>query len=412
MPANRTTIDGALKDLYLPVLAKQINDSSLLANQISTRTDQVTGRKAVFAVHTRRNSGIGARAENDTLPVAGSQKYGQAQVGLCGIYGRIELSGKLVATAKGGAGAYVNEPAAEIEGIELDLKRDWCRMLVGTGDGVIASTAVTTSSTTVNLNSGTGANAYTQLSEGMVIDIGTVANPTAVASNREVLSVDEAADTITISGAAVTTATTDRIFRAGSGGNQTDGGLTYGKETNGLGNIVSDSTVLHTLDPATEPTWKSHVDTSGGSPTASKFMKAAHAVNRKSGTQFSTVLTTDGVLRAYGDTLTSLKQSVNTVDLKGGFNGLSLAVGGGGKDVVITWDRDIPPGVAYAVQPDSLALHTPQGESGDWHWADDDGAILSRVSGKDAFEAFIRRFVNLATYHRNRHAVFSNLVES
>jgi len=296
----------------------------------------------------------------------------------------------------------------------MDAKRDLCRQYFGTGDGVVIAAGVTTGSSTVNVTGGDLAKTG-QLQDGMLVDIGTVANPTAVASGRLITAVNTNAagvvTSIVISGAAVTTSATDRIFRSGNGGTQTEGGLAFGKEVNGLQNIVSDTGILHTINPAVVPKWKSYVkDLAGAGLSSSRIMEMAHRVYRESGTQPSLILTTDGALRVFGDTLTSLKQSTNTVDLKGGFSALSVAIGGGGKDVAVTWDRDVPGGNAFAIDPSVIKLHVSPGAP-DWTWDNTGGAIIKPISGRDASEAYVVRDLQLATRARNHHARFTSVGE-
>lgn len=414
MAADRTTLDEALKDFFLPLLAENLNNNNLMENQVVSGYDQVSGRKAVFAIHTQRNSGVGARPELGALPTAGNQSYKQANVGLATLVGRISISSKAIRTMTGGDGAYVLEPQAELEGLENDLNRDKARIWFGTGDGVLANTDATTSSTTVNIADGDLAKTN-HLAVGTVVDIGTVADPTAVASDRTINTVNEndsgEVTSIVISGAEVTTATTDRVFRAGSGGEMTEGGLTYGVEPNGLGNIVNDTGALHDIDPADDPIWESHVNDNAGTLrdlSDAILMSVAHRVFRNSGAQPSLVITTDGALRDYGDSLVSLKRSNDTVDLKGGFSGLKVAIGGGGKDMTVTWDRDVASGLAFAINtdPNALKFHTTQQG---WQWADEDGAVLSRVAGQMEYEAHVLQDVQLATAHRNRHARIEDL---
>jgi hypothetical protein len=410
MPANRSTLDQAMKDKFIDPFTSLVNDN-LLDQQITSGTVAAGGRKAVFALHIGRSSGVGVIADGGSLPTADNQKFKQGAVGLCTQVGRIELSGKTLRTINGGDNSYVSEPGHEVERMAADVRRNHVRQLFGTGDGVIAATGVTTSSNTVVVASGDLAKTG-HLSDDLLVDIGTVANPTAVASGRTITAVNTNAagvvTSIVISGAAVTTATTDRIFRAGSGGNQTEGGLTYGMEINGLQNIISDSGVLHTIDPATTPKWKSYQKAVGGALTDSEIMLTSHSIYRATGSAPTLAITTDGVLRSYGNSLTSLKRSNDTVELKGGYNGLSTAIGGLNKEVVIAMDRDVPGGQAFFVDPSCLKLHT----TGDWKWDDSDGAVFKHISGRDAVEAYVIRDVQLATNDRRRLGKLTGLTEA
>jgi hypothetical protein len=79
----------------------------------------------------------------------------------------------------------------------------------------------------------------------------------------------------------------------------------------------------------------------------------------------------DGSFRAYGNLLTSLKRSVNTQELAGGYSGLSFDAAGG--KMMVVWDRDCPFGCMFSVNPDRLQEY----RAADWEMMNDDGAILS-----------------------------------
>lgn len=413
MPANRTTLDKAMQDLFLSPLVSLVNNN-LLQEQITSGGENVQGRKAVFGLHVGRSTGLGAITDGGNLPAADNQKYNQGAVGLSTLVGRVELTGKTLRTLANGQATYVTEPQGEIEGLAMDAKRDFCRQLFGTGDGVLASTGATTTSNTVVIANGDLAKTG-HFTDGARVDIGTVANPTAIASNRLITAVNTNAagvvTSIVIDGAAVTTATTDRVFRTGNGGTQTDGGLTYGKEINGLQNIISDTGVLHTIDPSSASYWKSYVkDLAGLALSESVIMEAAHRVSRTSASTPGLVITTDGALRVLASTLESRRRIVNEVSLKGGFSAIEVSIAGGGvNQVAATWDRDVPGGQAFGVAPDVMKLHN---SGSDWKWDDSDGAVLKHISGRDAQEAYIVKDVQLATSDRRRHVKFINCDET
>src|SRR4051812_170585 len=99
-----TTADAALKEDYQPTIREQLNNSSMLLNQIERNSKDVEGRRAILSLHTNRNSGVGARAEGGTLPTAGSQGYTEERVPLRYNYGRIKLTGPVIRAMKSDKG--------------------------------------------------------------------------------------------------------------------------------------------------------------------------------------------------------------------------------------------------------------------------------------------------------------------
>ena len=47
----------------------------------------------------------------------------------------------------------------------------------------------------------------------------------------------------------------------------------------------------------------------------------------------------------------------------------------------------------------------------DWHFMDDDGAVLSRVANKRAYEATLVKDMDFATDQRNAHGVVNAIAE-
>ena len=267
MAATLSALETA-KDIYKPAYDGLNQDYWFLA-QIEKSTDTVDGQRAIHNVHLRRTSGIGGMSETGNLPTAGNQGYRKLYVPLRMLAGRVEISLATMRLLTAGDASFVDHVDAEIQGNKNDLMFDIARQVWGTSNGVIATCGTTSSSTTVQLIAGTSAVQMRHLwfDGGMVVDIGTVASPTAVASSRSVTSYDDSALTIVISGAAVsTTSGTHFVFRAGAGGASSNSGL-FGDgqlELTGIQTAASTSTTLHTLAPSTEAQWKAQVFANGG----------------------------------------------------------------------------------------------------------------------------------------------------
>jgi hypothetical protein len=94
------------------------------------------------------------------------------------------------------------------------------------------------------------------------------------------------------------------------------------------------------------------------------------------------------------------------MELKGGWKALSVAAGGG--DIPLMWDRDAPNNRAYCLDRSHLKQH----QASDWEWMDEDGAVLSRVPGEDAYGATMFKYHELTTDKRNAHTVILDLLEA
>lgn len=417
MGLTLTTADKVLKDLYKD-LREQINQQFFILNQVAENGEDIEGRKAVHAVHISRNNGVGARGDNGTLPTAGNQGYQNVNVPVRYNYGRIELTGPVISAMKSDRGSFIRAVKSEMDGVKKDLSRDINRQIWGTSDGVIAATATTTNSTTVNLASTTTATQIRQLwaDGGSKVDIGTVAAPTQQASGLTVSAFDASALTITVS-AAVTTTSAHRIFRSGAGGassntgNPGDGQYEY----TGLQTIVDSSGTLHTIDPATYPVWKATEDGNSGTNRAvseNLINKNIHAVEIASGERVDVLVGSDGVSRAVANLMQSMRRNIDNVDLQGGYSGIrwdTPAEGmGRGGPIALIWDRDCPANSLFGLSTDALVHYVSE----DWSWMDADGAVLARVSNKDAYEATLYRYAELACKQRNAHFKIVDLTEA
>ncbi len=400
MALDLTAAAGALKKFYLPGVRNQINNKTKLLAQVERGSEHVEGDNWVLSLQVLRNPGVGARGENDTSPTAGSQKYVQATGATKEIRGRIEITLRTIKAMASNKGSFVRAVDSEMKGVTSDAQRDVNRQLAGTSDGVIATCGVTTAAVVVVLAAATPKSALRQLEVGMVIDIGVLATPTSIASARTITAVDTVNKTITISGAVVTTSGANFVFRSGAGGNAPQ------LETFGLQTLVSNAGTLFGVDPATYPVWKSFVKDAVSGPINDPLLEeGADEVDLASGQELDLWFASYGVYREYGNYLSVMKRAPGTIDLKGGHKALSVT--SGGDTAGITRERDIPDGMAFGLN--TSHLFAP--EMSDWEFMDDDGAVLSRVSGKTSYEATLVKFMDFVTDARNTHCLVKNIAE-
>lgn len=393
---------AVLKEFYLPGTREQINNKTLLLQEIEKGPEDVEGLEAVLSLHTRRSSGVGARAELGDLPAADRQRYAKQRVPLKNNYGRIQISGPVIKAMGSDRGSFERAVDSEMKGITKDLRRDVNRQAWGTGDSVIATTGATTASTTLVLDAATSETKMRQLEQGMKVDIGTLAAPTSRTTANEIVSVNIAAKTVLLTNA-VTTAAGEFVFRSGAA---LAGSVS--NEITGVQKIVSDTGTLHGVDPAVEQVWKSTVKANGGVNRALSedlMAEVVHNIDINSGESPNLGICGHAVSRKYANLLTSLKRFPQTVNLKGGYAGLDFTAGGATIPIVV--ERDAPGNQMFFLSTDSLKQH----QSSEWEWMDDDGAILSRVAGKDAYEATLYKYHELTTDARNRHGVLKDITE-
>lgn len=411
MGQNMTNADAALKDFYLDPVREQINQKNVLLEYVSKGAVDVEGRQAVLSLHTKRNSSVGSRADGNYLPGTtidgattsiGQQGFAKQLVALKQLFGRIQVDERVLKAAKTNRGAFINIMNVETEGLAEDMKKDYNRQLFGDGSGQVARIGTGASSATQTLHADTTRVQQRQLEVGMVVDIGTATNADASTASGVIASVSFASlpGTITLT-ASTSTTTGDYIFRAGVGA----GGDPTGVEVTGLTKIIDSTGSLFNVDPSTDPRWASYEKGSVGAITDEALIAAEQEVNYASGEHLDLYLTTNGVVRSYAASLAVQKRFANTLDLKGGFKGLS--VGAGNAEIGLTDDKDCPSGTVFGLNSKHLMQHV----AGDWEWMDLDGAIWSRQPNKAQYEATLFRFHELTTDRRNAFAKLTGVTD-
>lgn len=390
MGTTLSTLDAILKNQYLGPVREQINNATILLSRIDSNYDSVVGKNFTIPLHYGRNEGTGARADGGTLPTAGNQSYKECIVPMRYLYHRIELTGPTIKAAASNEGAFIRAVESEMKGAKNDLKASINRQLFGDGTGALTVCGTTSNSTTVVVTS------TAKLRVGMPIDVLVTADGTEStgAAGRTVSSITNATSFV-ISGAAITTDNTFSVYIAGS----------RNLEMMGLSGIVSATSTLQGLDVATYPWFVANVLTNSGTNRAisdTLLQTAIDNVSTNSSGEVSAIYTSFGVRRAYQALLTATKQLVNTQELKGGYKTISF------NDIPIIADKDAPASKLFMVDESQLQLF----KLADLDWMQEDGSILSRVSGKDAYEAVLFAYQELGCTMRNAHALLGDITEA
>lgn len=416
MAATLSTLDAILKDDYKEY-TENLNNKAFLLAQVKQVSDTVKGRRATHSVHLGRSGAIGFAPVDAALPTADQQRYSTVQVPVRMGRGRIQLSVAVIESAQGDPGSFLDALEGEMK-ITNDVMRDVNRQLWGTSNGVIAQCGVTTTSATIVLASTTSTQQMRHLYIGGVVDIGTVASPFTIAQARSITAVSLVNKTITVSGATVSTTAAHFIFRSGAGGASTNSGLPGDgqSELTGMQTIVSTTAVLHTIDPATIPAWSAQVYSNSGTLRAlseTTIDLALLGATAESGETPDLLASNIGAFVAGKSILTGYQRNIDTLELKGGFQGIKWSTPGvngtAGKDVAWYADFDCPANMLFGIRTSSLVFH--QVVDG-WKWMDQDGAILSRVSGFPAYEAVVYTLAELACKQRNANFLISDLIEA
>lgn len=379
MAANLSTIADALKTDYLPKIREQVNNgSNYFALKLIQKAETVQGGGNNFNIshHYGRNSGVGAGTEAGTLPTAGNQQYKKSTGNVGYVHGRLQVSNALIQATKKDSATYLKEMTAEVQGLTKDLTRYVQRVTFGDGTGKLATFAVNTSVNTLTADSVRG------FHYGQVIDIVTSGGAVSV-SARTVTAVNPVAKTITISGAAVTTAATDIAVVTG----------TYNLDPMGLGGIISDTTTLQGLDVASNPWWKSTILTNGSDRAISDALlrQLVDFTDIASGKKVEWLAADYGVRASYEALLTANKRYVKPMELEGGYSALEFD----GMPMIV--DRDMEAKAVWSGNFDDLGWY----QTSELNWMEEDGSMFHRVSNTAAYEATAFWYFTMVCFARN-----------
>ena len=214
MAANLTSVEKALKELYLGPIIDQLNtEIDPFVARIERSTEAITGNNGIVrAAQIGLNGGFGAGTETGTLPLPGENIYKNLRSTTKNLYGVIAISDKLLKSVKGNdKGSFANLIEREIQGMLHTAKWHFARQVYGSASGKIANCVAGGASTKIGVDS------VQFLIEGITIDI-MRSDGGVVEKARRILNIDRKTNEITISGTAVTVPEGAYITAQGSAG--------------------------------------------------------------------------------------------------------------------------------------------------------------------------------------------------
>ena len=399
--ANLASITPYLKEVYTGKIRRQLNDDITTLKRITKTDANVTsnheGKYVTFPVHVRRNSGIGSRLESEALPNPGQQGYAAAQLNLKSAYGAIELTGQAIDMADSDTKAFAKSVDEEMERLRVDLKKDMNRQIYGDGTGAIGVVKSVVTSTTIPVNDAR------LFQIGAIVDLVTLPT-TVVQAARTITAIDltAGANTVTVSGAAITTVVGQIFVRNGS----------LNREVTGFNAIVKNTGTLYNINPATEPEWKAEVDSNAGvgRPLSEGLMITMADRVRTRGGKTTVIFQSLGVRRAYFNLLSQMRTIVNDTKFEGGFTGLAFTTDAG--EIPVVADVDAPLGTQWFINEDALTWY----RHADWDWLDKDGSMWSRkrsdTSVYEVWQAWMVERHELGTDRRNTHGRIDDITEA
>ena len=426
----RDNFDFVLKNYYEGPVREHLNNSIPILKYVEKSKRKWTGRQVLFPVHLRRNHGVGARGETGTLPNAGKQAYTECRIRSKFLYGRIELTGVVIAASEGDRGSFASALRTEVEGVRRDLRVDMNRMVWG--NPIAANGGVNTNATNTGLlaqvngavtiaNGASGTVVFDNpgtryLKAGMALNIGTVTGgpgpgvtsgtgtlATAGTGELTVTSVTNTTDAVlkNTSGGSITVANNDCVARGDDQDNS------FNKESTGLSfMITADDDEFQNVDTSENPEWAANVlSGTGGAnrPLSLELMQLAiDTTDEVAGDEPNLIMGHHSVRREYINLLTS-DVRYSPEQLKGGFQTLTYA--GGMRPMPLEFDRHAPYNKLFFLNTKDIKMYTMK----DWAWADRDGSSFSRKANSDSWEAFMCWYGDLGLERRFSQTVLDDI---
>ena len=382
---------SALKEYYLGVITNQLNTrvNPLLA-KINQSAENVYGREVVKVMGYGINGGIGAGDESGELPKAAEGKYVKVSATLKNLYGRIELSDKLVRASRSSSGAFVNMLNSEMEGLLEAASLNLSRMLYGDGSGILGTVAsAEDSSKSMVLDS------VKKIVEGMTVQVITSrSSATPVATGLRVKTVDRANRKIVVEGGSLAGVAKDNVVAVAAGLNL---------ELTGLEKILGTSAMIYGAARNSNPFLQANIDSTTTEVTETGIQSAIDRVEESAGDSINFIACSYGVKRALQNHLATYRRNIDTLNLEGGFKAISY------NGIPVVADRFCAEKTMYLLNTDYFTLC----QLCDWEWLEgENGTVLKQIPGTATYSATLVKYAELFCQKIRAQAVFNNLTEA
>jgi len=397
---NLTTADKVLKVFYLPPLQHLLNNQTILWNRLERNENfNVEGKSFTVPLHVSRHTQAGAgRAEEGTLPSKDAQGYNQAIVPAKYIYTRIQVSGQVMRATRSDAGAFIRALRSEIEGATRDTKRSSNRQAHGDGTDALAYY--------VSGSGGTAPVADDNLGNPFV-HVGSKATTVDLIDTGDNSTKHDDSVTILDTGTEVATGTT-LTASANVSGSAADGDYwvledTLGNQMTGLDGIVRTGdppllgSGLHGITASGKAYWQSQIVGDDTAFADLRFANMQRVISKmaqasdydKDDIEFG--LASYFMVDKYYELAANERRAINVMQLDGGYEGVEFS------GIPLVADQQCKHNRIYFINPQALRIC----RMADFNWMDMDGAVLSRVADKDAYEATLYHYGDLACTARN-----------
>lgn len=395
-----TNVSNTLQKVIMPFVQDNFDKKTVLLDQLK-RNQGVTFMNNTFyaPIRSTRNAGVVNLANDGSTLLAGSSGVLQASVGVKTVTGSFQISKLVLDATSTVKGAVENELIRQAKNLSSDFAKSVNRQYYSDGYGVVGMVG-----TTGTIGVGTIGLTYpdSTLDDGRSIDwYGSVNGdiaPSKYIYEGAIIGIGTAGagiGTVTsVSGTTVIVTGNPAIVQADSI-YLTDGGATGSgtSEIQGIRLALSSTTGTSTYAGIARSTqgWTPQLGTTAEALTLNAIeQKYISAREFSDSSDRYAIFVNKSLYTKYGDILTSLRRTVNSTQLLGGWLGLSFEMGAGNVGVFL--DYDVPDGEVEIINLDSWQVCQVK----DMSWMENpDGGGLIRSRGNLLYEAAMAWFTNL-----------------
>jgi hypothetical protein len=406
IPVTISDVTDTLQKIIMPYIQDNLPKHTILLDQLKRNAGVTVMNDNFYApIRASRHGGVANLANDASKLVSGETSFDQAQIGVKILTGAFDISDLTIKATNSDKKAVATQLTVQAESLASDFARNVNRQMWSDGVGVVGEIAGSVSSTVFTIVTPTGSiddgrtidnygsvngdrNVAEYLAPGMLIGIGTAAAAKGTISS--VNAIDSYSGTvhgtITLTGATATAAN-DAIFIL-------DGDLAGAgtAEITGIRAALSSTTgtSLYATVPRSTVGWAPQFGSVAEALTLSRMESAYLRAKRfsKAGDRYA-IFVNLSLYKKYGDLLTSMRRSVDTADLLGGWTGLEFAAGAGKVGVFL--DYDVPDGEFYVLNLDTWTIC----QVGDLGWIDGGTSDMLRRSDYLTYQAVMAWYTNL-----------------
>lgn len=407
---NKSDFESALKIDYFGPIVDMLENATAFLSRSERWLHETGGSEVKIPLRSGRTSSIGARGDSSSdadLPTGTSPTYTHATFTVKPQYAVVEVTGFSMRTSKRPDLAFARAEVRNMEDTMKDFKKDINRQIFNVGDACLGRVVEVGAQTTVTIYNDYYPTRPTKfMYDGMKLDAKVVSTLVDCTSGNSIsITTVDSTNQITL-GSSVTFPATTLLGGLYREDNAVAATTTINEYIGLLGAVDSanPAAVTGTASLASTPLtpnfggisrtgnafWQGNVLSNSGTLRPFSVHLVEQGIDKgeeEAGGETSLIQTNYAIFRIYGALLSAAKQYDGAqMTLDGGFKALAL------NDIPMVRDVDCPDYHIFCLDESTFYLAV----TGDWAWLEDDsGGILSRISGKDKYEAVMNRDIAL-----------------